>query len=244
MRALIVDDEPLARNELSYLLKQTDEISAIEEADSIEEALEKLLQEKIDIAFLDIHLTEESGLTLADKMNRMTNPPIIVFATAYDEYAIEAFERDARDYLLKPFEQKRVKQTVQRAKAILSGKEKKTKETTKEAAEVFPVQMDDRIYMVKVEEILAIEVNQGETTVYTEEKEYKTTDPLTAWEEKLPNPPFMRVHRSYLVNLDKIIEIQPWFNQTYQLTIKNDLKIPVSRSYVQLFKKQIGLTKT
>lgn len=244
MRALIVDDEPLARNELSYLLKQTDEISAIEEADSIEEALEKLLQEKIDIAFLDIHLTEESGLTLADKMNRMTNPPIIVFATAYDEYAIEAFERDARDYLLKPFEQKRVKQTVQRAKTILSGKEKKTKETTKEAAEVFPVQMDDRIYMVKVEEILAIEVNQGETTVYTEEKEYKTTDPLTAWEEKLPNPPFMRVHRSYLVNLDKIIEIQPWFNQTYQLTIKNDLKIPVSRSYVQLFKKQIGLTKT
>lgn len=244
MHALIVDDEPLARNELSYLLKQTDEICAIEEADSIEEALEKLLQEKIDIAFLDIHLTEESGLTLADKMNRMTNPPIIVFATAYDEYAIEAFERDARDYLLKPFEQKRVKQTVQRAKAILSGKEKKTKETTKEAAEVFPVQMDDRIYMVKVEEILAIEVNQGETTVYTEEKEYKTTDPLTAWEEKLPNPPFMRVHRSYLVNLDKIIEIQPWFNQTYQLTIKNDLKIPVSRSYVQLFKKQIGLTKT
>lgn len=244
MHALIVDDEPLARNELSYLLKQTDEISAIEEADSIEEALEKLLQEKIDIAFLDIHLTEESWLTLADKMNRMTNPPIIVFATAYDEYAIEAFERDARDYLLKPFEQKRVKQSVQRAKTILSGKEKKTKETTKEAAEVFPVQMDDRIYMVKVEEILAIEVNQGETTVYTEEKEYKTTDPLTAWEEKLPNPPFMRVHRSYLVNLDKIIEIQPWFNQTYQLTIKNDLKIPVSRSYVQLFKKQIGLTKT
>lgn len=244
MHALIVDDEPLARNELSYLLKQTDEISAIEEADSIEEALEKLLQEKIDIAFLDIHLTEESGLTLADKMNRMANPPIIVFATAYDEYAIEAFERDARDYLLKPFEQKRVKQTVQRAKAILSGKEKEIKETTKEAAEVFPVQMDDRIYMVKVEEILAIEVNQGETTVYTEEKEYKTTDPLTAWEEKLPNPPFMRVHRSYLVNLDKIIEIQPWFNQTYQLTIKNDLKIPVSRSYVQLFKKQIGLTKT
>lgn len=244
MHALIVDDEPLARNELSYLLKQTDEISAIEEADSIEEALEKLLQEKIDIAFLDIHLTEESGLTLADKMNRMANPPIIVFATAYDEYAIEAFERDARDYLLKPFEQNRVKQTVQRAKAILTGKEKEIKETTKEAAEVFPVQMDDRIYMVKVEEILAIEVNQGETTVYTEEKEYKTTDPLTAWEEKLPNPPFMRVHRSYLVNLDKIIEIQPWFNQTYQLTIKNDLKIPVSRSYVQLFKKQIGLTKT
>src|SRR5699024_12279939 len=108
MHALIVDDEPLARNELSYLLKQTDEISAIEEADSIEEALEKLLQEKIDIAFLDIHLTEESVLTLADKMNRMTKPLIIVFATDYDEYAIEAFVCDGCDYLYKPFELKRV----------------------------------------------------------------------------------------------------------------------------------------
>lgn len=244
MHVLIVDDEPLARDELAYLLKQTKEVSAIDEADSIEEALEKLLQESIDIVFLDIHLTEESGLTLADKMNHMTNPPIIVFATAYDDYAVEAFERDARDYLLKPFEQKRVSQTVQRVKNILLNKEKEQKETSKESAKVFPIQMADRIYMVKAEDILAIEVNQGETTVYTDKKDYKTTDSLTAWEDKLPNPPFMRVHRSYLVNLDKIQEIQPWFNQTYQLTIKDQLKIPVSRSYVQQFKKQIGLTKT
>lgn len=244
MHALIVDDEPLARNELSYLLKQTEEISEIEEADSIEEALEKLLQKKIDIAFLDIHLTEESGLTLADKINRMDNPPIIVFATAYDEYAIQAFEHEARDYLLKPFEESRVRQTVQRAQAILTANKNEKEKIVEETAGVFPLHMNDRIYMVKLEEILAIEVNQGETTVYTEQKDYKTTEPLTTWEEKLPTPPFLRVHRSFLVNLDEVIEIQPWFNQTYQLTLKKELKIPVSRSYVQLFKKQIGLTRT
>ena len=240
MHTLIVDDEPLARNELSYLLQQCPEVQKIEEADSIEEALEKLLQHKIDLAFLDIHLTEESGLTLADKINRMPNPPIIIFATAYDEYALQAFEHEARDYLLKPFDLERVQQTVQRVKKIFDEKEEKVEVKTEEIS-VYPIQMDDRIFMVKAKEILAVEVNRGETTIFTKGKEYKTHEPLTAWESKLPSPPFMRIHRSYLVNSDKIQEIQPWFNQTYQVTVKTDLKLPVSRSYVQSFKEQMGL---
>ena len=240
MHTLIVDDEPLARNELSYLLDQCEEVTSIEEADSIEEALEKLLQKDIDLVFLDIHLTEESGLTLADKINRMPDPPVIVFATAYDQYAIQAFERDARDYLLKPFELERVQQAVQRANATLT-ESKQHFEATEEPSSVFPVQMDDRIFMVRMEEILALEVNQGATTIYTLEKDYKTFEPLTSWEKRLPTPPFMRVHRSFLVNLDKIDEIQPWFNQTYQITTENNLKIPVSRSYAKQFKEQMGL---
>lgn len=241
MNILIVDDEPLARNELSYLLNQSTEIKDIQEADSIEEALEKLLQYPIDLVFLDIHLTDESGLTLADKVNRMSQPPILIFATAYDEYAVQAFEHEARDYLLKPFELERVQQTVQRVKMILNeGKDKA--EIPQEKKTVFPIQMDDRIYMVKAQDILAIEVNHGETTIYTVEKEYKTFEPLNAWENKLPKPPFMRIHRSYLVNLDKIIEIEPWFNQTYQITVEEELKFPVSRSYIVGFKEQMGLT--
>jgi two-component system response regulator LytT len=243
MHTLIVDDEPLARNELAYLLEQCEEVSHIEEADSIEEALERLLQQPIDLAFLDIHLTEESGLTLADKINRIPNPPIIVFATAYDDYAIQAFERNARDYLLKPFELERVQETVQRAQATLAGREQKSDEQEKSTA-VYPVQMEDRIFMVHAREILALEVNQGETTIYTAEKNYKTTEPLNAWEKKLPQPPFMRVHRSYLVNLDKIEEIQPWFNQTYQVTVGDHVKIPVSRSYEQAFKEKMGLKRS
>lgn len=241
MNILIVDDEPLARNELSYLLNQSTENIDIKEADSIEEALEKLLQYPIDLVFLDIHLTDESGLTLADKINRMSQPPIIIFATAYDEYAVQAFEHEARDYLLKPFELERVQQTVQRVKMILKEEHDKS-ESPQEKKTVYPIQMDDRIYMVKAQDILAIEVNHGETTIYTEEKEYRTFEPLNAWENKLPKPPFMRIHRSYLVNLDKIEEIEPWFNQTYQITVEKELKFPVSRSYIAGFKKQMGLT--
>lgn len=240
MHTLIVDDEPLARNELAYLLEQCEEVGEIEEADSIEGALEKLLQKNIDLAFLDIHLTEESGLTLADKINQIPNSPLIVFATAYDEYAIQAFERDARDYLLKPFELKRVQEAVRRAQSTLDEKMQRNQEEQKEPS-IFPIQMDDRIFMVKAEDILALEVNQGETTIYTAEKNYKSTEPLTAWERKLPESHFMRVHRSYLINLNKIEEIQPWFNQTYQVTAGVDVKVPVSRSYTQEFKEKMGL---
>lgn len=240
MHTLIVDDEPLARNELSYLLQQCPEVEQIEEAESIEEALEKLLQYDIDLAFLDIHLTEESGLTLANKINRMPNPPIIIFATAYDDYALQAFEHEARDYLLKPFDLERVQQTVARVKKIVDVKEPKI-EVKPDNTAVYPIQMDDRIFMVKAKEILAVEVNKGETTIFTEGRDYKTNEPLNAWESKLPKPTFMRIHRSCLVNIEKIKEVQPWFNQTYQVTIKKDLKLPVSRSYVQDFKNKMGL---
>lgn len=212
----------------------------IEEADSIEAALEKLLEKKIDLVFLDIHLTEESGLSLADKINRMPNPPFIIFATAYDEYVVQAFERDSRDYLLKPFELDRVQKAVKRANEALNKKTSADEKST-DASEVYPVKTEDRIFMVKADEIQVLEVNQGETTLFTAENNYRTDEPLVAWEKRLPTPPFMRVHRSFLVHLDKIVEIQPWFNQTYQLTTENKLKVTVSRSNVQEFKKQMGL---
>lgn len=240
MHTLIVDDEPLARNELAYLLNQCEEISAIEEADSIAGALEKLLQHPIDLVFLDIHLTEESGLELADKINRMPNPPLIVFATAYDEYAIQAFEQNARDYVLKPFELERVRQAVNRVHATwMESQTVKTPTTT--GSDTVPVQSEERIFIVKTDTILALEVNQGETTIYTTDKQYIIHEPLALWEKKLDGDPFMRVHRSYLVNVNHIREIQPWFNQTYQLTMSNGLKIPVSRSYLKSFREKMDL---
>lgn len=192
------------------------------------------------MVFLDIHLTEESGLSLADKINRMPNPPFIIFATAYDEYVVQAFERDSRDYLLKPFELDRVQKAVKRANEALNKKTSADEKST-DASEVYPVKTEDRIFMVKADEIQVLEVNQGETTLFTAENNYRTDEPLVAWEKRLPTPPFMRVHRSFLVHLDKIVEIQPWFNQTYQLTTENKLKVTVSRSNVQEFKKQMGL---
>lgn len=242
MQTLIVDDEPLARNELAYLLERCEGITAIVEAESIEEALEKMLQHEIDLIFLDIHLTSESGLTLANKINQLKNPPMIIFATAYDEYAIKAFELNVTDYVLKPFELPRIQDAVQKAYTRYKKERVHLQVEDKQGyLKTIPIQMDDRIYIVKIEDIIAVAVENGLTTIYTVEKEYTTTEPLSAYEEKVKEHAFLRVHRSYLLNIKEILEIQPWFNHTFLVTMSNQVKIPVSRHYMKRFKEEVGL---
>lgn len=244
MRVLIVDDEPLARNELAYLLGQCEGVSIIAQADSIEEALGAMLEDPVDLIFLDIHLTNESGLSLAAKINKLKKPPLIIFATAYDDYAVKAFELNATDYVLKPFEPERIQQAVKKAygqyqreriKELESPKQKDTR------LQVLPIQMDERIYMLQVPEIIAIGIENGDTTIYTKNMEYIIHEPLSALEKKIGGHPFLRVHRAFLINLKEIKEIQPWFNHTFQLTMSNGLKIPVSRSYMKDFKEKVGI---
>ena len=241
MNVLIVDDEPLARNEVAYLLEKCQDVVEIKEADSIDEAMGKLIDYSIDLIFLDIHLTNESGLSLANKLKTLKHPPMIIFATAYDDYAIKAFELDAVDYVLKPFELTRVQQAVRKAAAFLDIE--KTTEDTKEEkiTATLPVQSEERIYIIKLTSIVAISVESGKTTIYTEDQALVTHDPLNAWEKKLKKDTFLRVHRSFLINTRKIKEIQPWFNHTYQLTMSNQLKVPVSRSYMKEFKEKLGI---
>lgn len=244
MHTLIVDDEPLARNELAYLLEQCPEVAEIKEADSIEEAIDVLIEHKIELVFLDIHLTEESGLTLASKLNHLKRPPIIIFATAYDEYAIQAFELNARDYVLKPFSLDRIQQAVRKAYQSFIAKSSPTTQKIPETSveDTIPIQTEERIFLLNVSSIVSVSINKGEVYLDTEEKTYTIHDTLNAWEEKLAlYSSFIRVHRSFIINQTKISEIQPWFNHTYQLTMVNQMKIPVSRSYMKLFKDKIGL---
>ncbi|MFV8214715.1 LytR/AlgR family response regulator transcription factor, partial [Streptococcus pluranimalium] len=119
MKVAVIDDEPLARMELSYLLKQTHEVSDIIEGESIEDAFQLILTDQPDLLFLDIHLTDESGLDLAKRLQKVPNAPLIIFATAYDNHAVEAFEVNALDYILKPFEQERIQKAVTKAKQAL-----------------------------------------------------------------------------------------------------------------------------
>jgi two-component system response regulator LytT len=240
MNVLLVDDEPLARNELKYLLNHCEGIGHIEEAGSIQEALEIILLENIDLAFLDIQLTDETGLDLADKLAKVTDPPAIIFATAYDEYAIQAFEKNAKDYILKPFELERVREAVSRVQALTEKQDQQSIDTYSQPKR-FPIQAEDRIVMVKMEDILAVEVSNGETSIHTRQQTYTIQEPLTAWENKLDASIFMKVHRSFIISLEAIKEIQPWFNHTYQVTLINNQKVPVSRSYMKDFKQRLGL---
>lgn len=189
-------------------------------------------------------MTEESGLTLADKLSRLEHPPIIIFATAYDEYALQAFELNARDYVLKPFSLERVQQAVRKAAQTHRATQSSAKERVFEHPDVgtIPVQVEDRIFLLKVDSIVAVSVQHGEVSLYTDNKDYTLSGTLNTWEEQLSMYGlFLRVHRSFLINTAKIKEIQPWFNHTFQLTMSNQLKVPVSRSYMKEFKEKIGL---
>lgn len=243
MHTLIVDDEPLARDELGYLLNKCSEVNSLYEAESIEEALGYLIEHSIDLIFLDIHLTEESGITLAEKLQRLDNPPMIIFATAYDEHAVQAFDLNAIDYVLKPFSFDRIQQAVQRAyRQYSSLKKVVTQEVPTLLSDSIPLQTDDRIVLVKIESIVVVSVNKGEMIVYMDKEEFTIQGTLNGWEEKLADyTSFIRVHRSYIINLQKIKEIQPWFNHTYQLTMENQLKVPVSRFYIPVFREAVGL---
>lgn len=239
MHALIVDDEPLARNELKYLLNQIGSFSQIEEAENIEETLEQLLSHEFDVIFLDINLMEESGLDLAKKINKMKHVPHIIFATAHDTYAVQAFELEATDYILKPFEKARIEQAIKKITNSESSQLNETKLMNQD--EVLPIEIEDRIYVLNLDDIIAVSVNQGVTTINTVETEYETNEPLSYYEKKLNQSKFIRIHRASIINKKHIQSVEHWFNSTYQVTLTGNIKLQVSRSYMKPFKSEIGL---
>ncbi len=242
MKVAVIDDEPLARMELSYLLKQTNQVSDIYEGESIEEAFQLILVHQPDLLFLDIHLTDENGLDLAKMLTKVPNAPLIIFATAYDNHAVEAFEVNALDYILKPFEQNRINQAIDKAQRALDNKHTSvSQETTERHTGKLTIETDERIYLIAFQDIYFCEVQGKETTVYTKKGLFTCHATLSSIENSLPSESFLRVHRSFIINQDEIKEIQPWFNQTYQVTMSNDGKVPVSRSYLKEFKEKLGL---
>ncbi|MBF0794881.1 response regulator transcription factor LytR [Mammaliicoccus lentus] len=239
MQALIVDDEPLARNELKYLLNQIGSFSDIKEAENVEETLEHLLSNDFDVIFLDINLMEESGLDLAKKINKMKHVPHIIFATAHDTFAVQAFELEATDYILKPFEKARIEQAVNKLTSI--EQQSVVEQSNHDGTEVLPIEINDRIYILNIEDIIAISVNQGVTTINTTETKYETNEPLSYYEKKLSHGKFIRIHRASIINKKHIQSVEHWFNSTYQVTLTHGIKLQVSRSYMKLFKAEIGL---
>ncbi|WP_042461884.1 LytR/AlgR family response regulator transcription factor [Neobacillus dielmonensis] len=243
LKAYIVDDEPLARDELKYLLSRTGQVDILGESDCIEDAVAAVKVLKPDLVFLDIELAEENGLTLARQLETLEPAPAIVFATAYDEYALQAFELNAVDYILKPFDEERIQKTLEKIKSM---QKLASKQTPLQASVPpnrngkMPVMVDERIILLTIAEIVYLETSEGKCNIVTMDQTYKVTDALVVLEKKLPSPKFFRVHRSYIVNLDYINEIEPWFNSTYNLLMKDGSKVPVSRTYVKELKQLLG----
>lgn len=242
MQILIVDDEALAREELSYLVEQSPAITdpIISKAEDIHEAEDILLQKQIDLLFLDISLNDENGFDLAKKLQMLAKPPLVIFATAYDDYAVKAFEIEAADYILKPFEQERVNQALSKAMKRLDVQAKPT-EVASSTNKFITVTIDDHSLLLKKEELIAASIENGILTISTGKEDYQIKQTLAWIKKKLPEKNFVQIHRNTIINIDKIKEVQPWFNHTLLVVTNNDLKFPVGRSYMKQLSQLLGL---
>ncbi|MBU3113102.1 LytR/AlgR family response regulator transcription factor [Clostridium lacusfryxellense] len=243
LRVVLVDDEKLALDELSFILSKNSEIEIIGKYESPLAALEFIKKSEPEIVFLDVKMPEIDGFTLAKEINKLDFQVNIVFATVFDKYAIRAFEMNAIDYVLKPFSEKRLDLTMDKINEKYSNnKNALLKEKSIEGMIKIPLWKDECIYLVHPQDILYCTVLNKEVFVFAKEATFTTHDTLNQLANKLINHNFFRSHKSYLVNLDRIYKIVPWFNSTFVLQIEGlKEEVPVSRHYVKDFKKILNM---
>ena len=249
IRVLIVDDEPPARRRIRYLLKSDPRIEIVGEARNGPDAAEAVLERKPDLVFLDIQMPEMDGFEVI----RTVGPermPAVIFVTAHDQYAIRAFEVHAQDYMLKPYDADRFREALDHAvrrirAARTPGQGGRTIETMeillrefgKAAAypERFLVRSGEKLVLVKAADIRRIEAADKYVVLHGESVRHIVRDGLASMEAKLDPRKFLRVHRSHLVNVDAIQEVQPLFHGEAVLILKNGDRVPLSRTYREKF---------
>ncbi|WP_352338698.1 LytTR family DNA-binding domain-containing protein [Psychrobacter sp. 16-MNA-CIBAN-0192] len=248
MNVYVIEDEILARQELIYLLNDTGKVAVVGEAEDIHQALWDINEKQPDAVFLDIELESGNGLDLAKQFRNMKKPPMIVFVTAYDEYAVKAFELDAIDYIVKPIDKARLTKAVDKLIKLAGAPELEAKveppvlenKENKDKKYSITVKEEDRIIVIKTKDILYIGTENRQAYIQTIDKKYETDTLLYKIMDKLGDS-FVQVHRGYIVNIKQIAALEPWFNRTYLIILKDGSKVSVSRSYVKAVKQVLGL---
>jgi two-component system LytT family response regulator len=239
MKALIIDDERLARTELKRLLSPFKEINVVGEAVNADDALEKIPELKPDLLFLDIQMPGKTGF---DMLEELDSVPTVIFVTAYDEYALKAFEYNALDYLLKPIEPKRLEETVNK---LIEKKRKKTiseldKDFLSEGDQVF-VKDGEKCWFVKLENVRLFESEGNYVRIYFGENKPLILRTLNYLDERLDDKTFFRANRKHIVNLKWIASIEPWLNGGLLVKLKDGQKVEVSRRQAIKFKDMLSL---
>lgn len=243
MRAIIVDDERLARKELNSLLENYPEIEIIDEAVNGDEAIEKITAMSPDLIFLDIQMPGKTGFEVLEELDRV---PKVIFTTAYDEFAIKAFDVNALDYLLKPIQEDRLKEAVNKLLAI---------HATEEAASRQPVQADrklgihdqvfvkdgDKCWFVRLADIRLFESDGNYIKVYFENFKPMIHKSLNALDERLDDRGFFRASRKHIINLSWVESIETWFNGGLLVQLRGGEKVEVSRRQAARFKEKMSL---
>ncbi|MBD2868023.1 LytR/AlgR family response regulator transcription factor [Paenibacillus arenilitoris] len=243
IRALIADDELYSRDELKHLLVQHADVRIAGEADNGESAVMKAISLQPDVVFLDIEMPGMSGMSAAKSLRELKKPPIIVFATAYSDYATEAFRYEAVDYLLKPYDEEQLSDTMQRIRKTLRlrGEGRDVGEERKRSGKL-AVESADEIVYLEPKGILYVVFEDKASKIVTMAGEYSTKLPLKELERRLNAYHFYRVHKSYLVNTSYIKRLTPWFNGAYQLELEGvGDKLFVSRNYVKGLRARLEL---
>jgi two-component system response regulator LytT len=245
IKVMVAEDERLAREELEFMLKDIEDLTLCPSVTNGKELLHRYEEYLPDVVFLDIHMPELEGITVAQHLRARKLSPLIVFTTAYEEYAVEAFALNAIDYLLKPYSTERLEEALNRARKEINKHDHNNNDTEqnspnhekREAAKgagMSKLLLDDgeRLIVIDPKSVYYVMRDDRVVQIYTADNVYSSKLTLQELEEKLSTFDFFRCHRSYLVNLNYIQEIVPWFNGAYNLTLKNKekTKIPVSRS--------------
>lgn len=239
MKALVVDDEALVRSELVYALGRVAEDLDVTEADSAVSAFALLAEQAFDVVFLDIGLPDVSGLDAMAVINKLPKRPAVVFVTAYDEHALAAFDLAATDYVVKPVSEARLAQTVARVRAQIE--RAPTKKAT--TAGRIPLERDERTLLVRIDDVRVVHANGHVVIAQTFEHDLRFRGSLGEAAARLEPHGFLRVHRSYLVNPEHVLEVTPFFGGSYVLRVddKARTEVPVSRGYFPVVKKAFGL---
>ncbi len=231
IRVLVVDDEELARARVKDLLSEHDEFECIGEAGNGIAAVQSIKELRPDLVLLDIQMPGMNGFEVIESLDEV---PLVVFATAFDEYAIKAFEVNSIDYLLKPISKERFAEALARARDLLH-EETGLEQTIGRIAELvqpggftrLPVTKGKRIILVDASDVVWVEASDELVFVHTKSDRYLINMTMSELEQRLDSKTFFRTHRSSIVNLDHVVEIVPWFGGKYQVVVADDAKTEV-----------------
>ena len=228
MKSIIIEDEPLAISIIKEFLGDFPDIMNIGEYYNGKAGLEAILEKKPDLVFLDIQMGQLTGIELIEKLEVL---PLIIFTTAYDEYAVKAFEKNAVDYLLKPYSKKRFAQAIEKAKSRFAEMSSKDNANNSEKSKLdhIPVKEGDRTYIIPIKEISYILAAEDYTVIVANNKEYIKHATMKYFEENLPKEKFIRIHRSSIINIDFIKEINSGTKIAMSLTMNNGKILKISR---------------
>ena len=245
-RALIIDDEPLARMVVLEYLKNFSQIEVLQECNDGFEGLKAIQQHQPDLIFLDVQMPKINGFEMLELVE---NPPSVIFTTAFDEYAIKAFETHATDYLLKPFSKERFNKAIEKylAQTPAPAAPKHTEELLETAAhspaqhERIVVKTGTKVKIIPVQDVQYLAADDDYVSVYTAEGSYLKNKTMNFFEQMLDPRYFVRVHRSYMIAIQQITRIDPYEKDSHLAILKSGAKIPVSKTgYVKL-KQVLGI---